>query len=193
MLNNSLPSTTSSPFISVNREAQLCFPHAWEQRKLGEVVERLDSLRIPITASERISGNTPYYGANGIQDYVAGYTHRGEFILIAEDGASDLDDYPTMCVSGTIWVNNHAHVIQGKPCMADNHYITWCLKRSDIKPILTGGTRAKLNAQALMGLNISIPSLAEQRQIGETFQHLDDLITLHQGEPSPLLTLIDTS
>ena len=35
--------------------------------------EILDSMRVPITASERKEGKYPYYGANGIQDYVDDY------------------------------------------------------------------------------------------------------------------------
>ena len=156
---------------------------AWEQRKLGEVADRYDNLRIPITASERVPGSTPYYGANGIQDYVEGFTHQGEFVLIAEDGASDLDNYPTMCINGTIWVNNHAHVIQGRKGLTDNHFVAWSIKRCDIKPMLTGGTRAKLNAEVLMGMGISTPNYAEQISIGSFFERLDSLITLHQREP----------
>lgn len=156
------------------------FTDPWEQRKLGEVADRYDNLRIPITASERVPGSTPYYGANGIQDYVEGFTHQGEFVLIAEDGASDLDNYPTMCINGIIWVNNHAHVIQGRKDITDNHFIAWSIKRCDIKPMLTGGTRAKLNAEVLMGMRISTPNHAEQISIGSFFEHLDSLITLHQ-------------
>ncbi|MGH2143920.1 restriction endonuclease subunit S, partial [Enterococcus faecalis] len=81
---------------------------------------RYDNLRVPITASKRISGNTPYYGANGIQDFVEGYTHDGEFILVAEDGANDLKDYPVQYVNGKVWVNNHAHVLQAKQSIANN-------------------------------------------------------------------------
>ncbi|RGL81311.1 restriction endonuclease subunit S [Eggerthella lenta] len=147
---------------------------------MGEVADRYDNLRIPITASERVPGSTPYYGANGIQDYVEGFTHQGEFVLIAEDGASDLDNYPTMCINGIIWVNNHAHVIQGRKDITDNHFIAWSIKRCDIKPMLTGGTRAKLNAEVLMGMRISTPNHAEQISIGSFFEHLDSLITLHQ-------------
>jgi len=165
------------------------FTDPWEQRKLGEVADRYDNLRIPITASERVPGSTPYYGANGIQDYVEGFTHQGEFVLIAEDGASDLDNYPTMCINGIIWVNNHAHVIQGRKGITDNHFIAWSIKRCDIKPMLTGGTRAKLNAEVLMGMRISTPNHAEQISIGSFFEHLDSLITLHQRKHDKLCTV----
>ena len=162
------------------------FTDPWEQRKLGEVADRYDNLRIPITASERVPGSTPYYGANGIQDYVEGFTHQGEFVLIAEDGASDLDNYPTMCINGTIWVNNHAHVIQGRRGLTDNHFVAWSIKRCDIKPMLTGGTRAKLNAEVLMGMGISTPNYAEQISIGSFFEQFDHLITLHQRKLNAL-------
>ena len=69
----------------------MIFPYkdiTWEQRKVFEIADRFDNLRVPVAANLRISGNTPYYGANGIQDYVEGYTHDGEYILVAEDGAS---------------------------------------------------------------------------------------------------------
>lgn len=39
---------------------------SWEQRKLGDIAERFDNLRIPVAANLRIAGTTPYYGANGI-------------------------------------------------------------------------------------------------------------------------------
>lgn len=85
-----------------------------------------------------------------------------------------------MCINGIIWVNNHAHVIQGRKDITDNHFIAWSIKRCDIKPMLTGGTRAKLNAEVLMGMRISTPNHAEQISIGSFFEHLDSLITLHQ-------------
>ncbi|WP_185946336.1 restriction endonuclease subunit S, partial [Enterococcus faecalis] len=99
------------------------FEGEWELCKLGDVANRYDNLRVPITASKRISGNTPYYGANGIQDFVEGYTHDGEFILVAEDGANDLKDYPVQYVNGKVWVNNHAHVLQAKQSIANNKFL----------------------------------------------------------------------
>ena len=44
-----------------------------EKILLEECCEILDSKRIPITASNRKAGSYPYYGANGIQDFVDDY------------------------------------------------------------------------------------------------------------------------
>ena len=130
----------------------------------------------------RVAGTTPYYGANGIQDYVDGYTHDGEFILVAEDGANDLKNYPGKCVKGRIWVNNHAHVLQGKYDCADNQFLAYAISQADIESLLVGGGRAKLNAETLMGIDLLLPNKAEQIRIGKYLAQLDNLITLHQRE-----------
>ncbi len=156
------------------------FTEDWEERRLQEVVDRYDNLRIPITASKRVAGNTPYYGANGIQGYVEGYTHDGEFILVAEDGANDLKNYPVQYVDGKVWVNNHAHVIQAKENLADNMFLMNAIRSINIEPFLVGGGRAKLNADVLMKLEVIIPLKSEQQKIGAFFKQLDDTIALHQ-------------
>ena len=165
------------------------FSDAWEQRKVREVADRYDNLRIPVAANLRIPGSTPYYGANGIQDYVDGYTHEGEFILVAEDGANDLKNYPVKCVKGRIWVNNHAHVLQGKNEIADNKFLAFAISQADIESLLVGGGRAKLNAETLMEIDLLLPEKQEQVSIGNYFSNLDNLITLHQRELEKLKNL----
>ena len=156
---------------------------SWEQRKVQDVADRFDNLRIPVAANLRVHGTTPYYGANGIQDYVEGFTHDGEFVLVAEDGANDLKNYPVKCVNGRIWVNNHAHVLQGKAGIADNSFLAFAISQSDIESLLVGGGRAKLNAETLMSIEFRLPCLQEQYRIGEYLTQLDNLITLHQRKP----------
>ena len=156
------------------------FDDAWEQRKVQDVADRFDNLRIPVAANLRVHGTTPYYGANGIQDYVEGFTHDGEFVLVAEDGANDLKNYPAKCVNGRIWVNNHAHVLQGKAGISDNSFLAFAISQSDIESLLVGGGRAKLNAETLMSIEFRLPCLQEQYRIGEYLTQLDHLITLHQ-------------
>ncbi|APR08815.1 restriction endonuclease subunit S [Lentilactobacillus parabuchneri] len=165
------------------------FADAWEQRKVSELADRYDNLRVPITASERVAGETPYYGANGIQDYVEGFTHNGEFVLVAEDGANDLQNYPVQYVDGKVWVNNHAHVLQAKEERVDNKFLTNALKHTNIEPYLVGGGRAKLNADVMMKINFKVPTLPEQVQIGKFFDNLDHLITLHQRKLEKLQEL----
>ena len=153
---------------------------SWEQRKLYDIADRFDNLRIPVAANLRIHGITPYYGANGIQDYVSGYTHDGEFVLVAEDGANDLKNYPVNYVKGRIWVNNHAHVLQGKAKLLDNKFLSYLINRADIESLLVGCGRAKLNAETMMNIVFLVPNYEEQIEIGNYLSKIDYLITLHQ-------------
>ena len=59
-----------------------------EYIKIKECCEILDSQRIPLTANIRNKGEYPYYGANGIQDYVDDYLFDDELVLLAEDGGN---------------------------------------------------------------------------------------------------------
>lgn len=143
-----------------------------------------DSQRVPVTASERPVGTTPYYGANGVQGFIDGYTHRGEYVLIAEDGANDISDYPVHYVNGKIWVNNHAHAIRGITGVSDTKYLSYAFKVIDYSAILVGGTRAKLNGSALRAITMPLPNLPEQWAIAEVLSgfdehlaNLDELIT----------------
>ncbi|USS89219.1 restriction endonuclease subunit S [Fructilactobacillus cliffordii] len=154
------------------------FSENWQRQKLNDVTINLDKLRVPITKNRRRAGDTPYYGANGIQDYVTGFTHKGKLILIAEDGASDLNDYPIQLVTGKIWVNNHAHILAPKEQIAHHSFIGNSLKNVDIKSYLTGAGRAKLNKGALEKIALTMPSFSEQEKIGTLFEKINQVITV---------------
>ena len=150
------------------------FTGEWVTEIIKDICDRYDHLRIPVAANFRIKGLTPYYGANGIQDYVDGYTHDGEFILLAEDGANNLVDYPIRYVSGKIWVNNHAHVLSAKEKKADTRFLAYVLKTIDFESNIVGSGRAKLNAETLMQLEVSIPpTIAEQSAIAAVLSGMD--------------------
>ncbi len=148
----------------------------WTENKFGECINVFDNLRKPISALERIAGNTPYYGANGIQSYIDGYTHDGEFVLIAEDGANDLINYPIQYVNGKIWVNNHAHVVSGHHEKIQNKFLKYRLKSLDFTKYLVGGGRAKLNAGAMKEISFSAPCLEEQTKIANFLSAIDQKI-----------------
>lgn len=154
----------------------------WEQSKLSEVTTCFDNLRVPVTASDRVPGKIPYYGANGIQDYVSGHIHSGEFVLIAEDGANDLNDYPIQYVNGAIWVNNHAHVIAGYKEKLENKFLSYSLKTVKMSTFIVGGGGSKLNLKALLEIPISMPNHDEQCCIEKFIENIDKNITLHQEE-----------
>lgn len=159
------------------------FEGDWVMKKINKIADRLNNLRIPIKANKRVAGNTPYYGANGIQDYVQGFTHDGEFVLVAEDGANDLKDYPIRYVKGKLWVNNHAHVLAAKKNITENRFLNYAIKSINIEPFLVGGGRAKLNSEVMMQMNVIISNnIKEQQKIGNYFHQIEEQISLHQTQ-----------
>ena len=157
------------------------FDDAWEQRKLDDVVEFLDTMRKPLEGAKRVAGPYPYYGASGIVDYVDGYIFDEELILLSEDGANITDrNYPVcFLASGKYWVNNHAHVLRTKKGN-ENNFICNSLERKDFKQYNSGMAMPKLNKEVCRGIPVSCPSFEEQKKIGDYFRNLDNLITLQQ-------------
>ena len=125
--------------------------------------EILDSMRVPITASDRIAGEYPYYGANGIQDHVSDYIFDDELVLLAEDGGNfGSKERPIAYrVSGKCWVNNHAHVLKPKVGL-DVDYLCYSLMFYDVDGMVNGATRQKLTQAAMRKMKIPLRSLEEQ-------------------------------
>ena len=157
------------------------FTDEWEQRKLDDVVEFLDTMRKPLEGAKRASGPYPYYGASGIVDYVDGYLFDEELVLLSEDGANITDrNYPVcFLASGKYWVNNHAHVLRTKK-ENENNFICNSLERKDYTQYNTGMAMPKLNKETCRKIPVLCPAFEEQQKIGDYFRSLDHLITLHQ-------------
>ena len=135
-----------------------------EWRPLDEVANIANNARKPVKSSLRISGNIPYYGANNIQDYVKGYTHDGEFVLIAEDGSASLENYSIQWAVGKFWANNHVHVVNGKEKL-NNRFLYHYLTNLNFIPFLAGKERAKLTKAKLQQIPIPIPPLSVQTEV----------------------------
>lgn len=157
------------------------FSDDWEQRKLEDVVDFLDTKRKPLKESDRINGPYPYYGASGIVDYINGYLFDEELILLSEDGANITDrNYPVcFLASGKYWVNNHAHVLKTK-IGNENNFVCNSLERKNYSQFNSGMAMPKLNQDVCRNIPILCPKFKEQKKIGDYFRNLDKLITLHQ-------------
>ncbi|SCN46713.1 Type I restriction-modification system, specificity subunit S [methanotrophic endosymbiont of Bathymodiolus azoricus (Menez Gwen)] len=112
--------------------------------------------RKPVKSSLRVSGEMPYHGANNIQDHVEGYTHNGEFVLIAEDGSASLENYSIQYATGKFWANNHVHVVRGND-RVNTRFLHHYLTTVNFIPFLSGGGRAKLTKGKMIEITIPIP------------------------------------
>ena len=161
----------------------------WHQYTIAEIAECLDRKRVPITSNERIRGIYPYYGANGIQDYVSGYIFDGEFVLLAEDGGhfNDFSVEPiAQYVSGRVWVNNHAHILRAK---CNTRFLYYSLVHKDIRNYINNPSRGKLNQEDMQSIVIDIPCDEEQRRIVEFMEHIDHHIEVNSNELTHLLNI----
>ncbi len=161
---------------------ELC-PDGVEWKTIEETCDILDSQRKPISKSKRKSGTFPYYGANGIQDWVDGYIFDGTYILMGEDGSViNKDNTPVLnWVSGKIWVNNHAHILKEGNNQVDLRFIYYILQTVDVSGIVRG-VPPKINQANLKGITIPLPPLSIQQQIVEILDTFTDSISNLQEE-----------
>lgn len=151
----------------------------------------LDSMRVPITASDRKEGEYPYYGANGIQDYVADYIFDDELVLLAEDGGNfESKERPIAYrVSGKCWVNNHAHVLKPKEGL-DVDYLCYSLMFYNVDGMVNGATRKKLTQAAMRKMQIPSRSMDEQKFIADELNRIIKIKEQRQQELQLLDNLI---
>ena len=153
---------------------ELC-PEGVECCPLEQCCNILDRKRKPVTKSAREAGDYPYYGANGIQDYVSDYIFDGTFILVGEDG-SVITDRGTPIVtwaSGKIWVNNHAHIIEESGDVL-LRYLYHYIQTIDVSPLIHGNI-PKLTGGDFKALQIPVPPLPVQREIVRILDNFTEL------------------
>ena len=166
----------------------ICRDDKMDMMYVEDCCEILDSMRVPIVASEREEGEYPYYGANGIQDYVANYIFDDELVLLAEDGGNfGSREIPIAYrVSGKCWVNNHAHVLKPKDEL-DVDYLCYSLMFYKVDGMVNGATRQKLTQAAMRKMQIPSRSMDEQKQIVDELNHIMKIKKQRQKE----LVLLD--
>ena len=164
---------------------------SFELRKLEDVCDILDHMRIPITSRDRKEGPYPYYGANGIQDYIDDFIFDDELVLLAEDGGNFGSKEKPIAyrISGKTWVNNHAHVLKPKNII-DVDYLCYSLMYYDVSGLLNGATRQKLTQSEMRKINIRYRSLEKQRQMVFKIKLISNIISSREHQLSNLNLLV---
>ena len=151
--------------------------------KLSEVTDNFDYKRIPLSAAERSKIDAeskiyPYYGAQGIIDYVDNYLFDGEYLLVAEDGENlkSLKNNIATWAKGKFWVNNHAHIL-GEKKNFSLKYIYYLLNILNISNWITGSAQPKLNQENLGQINFDIlENYDEQCKVANLLSTIDEKI-----------------
>ncbi|GAA5139761.1 restriction endonuclease subunit S [Alloalcanivorax gelatiniphagus] len=146
-------------------------PEGWQVTTFGEVSTCMDKHRIPLSKiqREKKKGSIPYFGATSIMDYVDEYIFDGVYLLIGEDGSVLKESGApfTQYVWGKMWVNNHAHVIQGVSPVSTEQLLLF-IKNKNIAPYVTGAVQLKLNQKNMN----SIPFIRAGRGVCEAFDEI---------------------
>lgn len=152
--------------IVENYKPSIPISSSWEVIPLLNLCENLDSKRIPITSSDRETGDVPYYGASGIVDYVKDYIFDEPLLLISEDGANLLARSTPIAfsISGKTWVNNHAHVLKFNNIYTQR-FVEFYINQVDISQYITGAAQPKLSQANLNKICIPCPNIEVQEEI----------------------------
>lgn len=172
------------------------FTDDWEQRKLGEITERvqgndgrMDLPTLTISAANGWMDQKERFSGNIAGKEQKNYTllHKGE--LSYNHGNSKLAKYGAVFSLETYEealvprVYHSFKVINGSPKFIEYYFATKIPDR-ELAKLVSSGARMdgllNINFNEFMGINLTVPNKSEQEKISNYFSNLDRLITLHQ-------------
>jgi len=139
-------------------------------KELGDVFKEVKTGK-DVVATERKKGEYPFYGANGIIDYVDSYIFDGKFLLTARTGSLG-----SLHISnGKFWCSGDVHRMEFENDTLLS-YTYYYLQTIDFQKFRTGSAHPKLSGSSLKSIKIPIPSLERQKEIVEYCEYNDILI-----------------
>ena len=177
------------------------FTDPWEQRKLGNCGTTYGGLSGK-TKEDFGHGNARFVPYTNVFDNPLTDTKRLETVEIdsSQNKVAYGDTFFTVSSEtpdevgmSSVWLSDQDDVYLNSFCFGyrqdstfDPHYLAYMLRSSSIRSDLTllaqGISRFNISKNKVMELSVPVPSVAEQKQIGQYFARLDSLITLHQRE-----------
>ena len=184
------------------------FTDPWEQRKLGNCGTTYGGLTGK-TKEDFGHGNAKFVPYTNVFDNPLTDTKRLEAVEI--DSSQNQVAYgdvfftvssetPDEVGMSSVWLSDQEDVYLNSFCFGyrqdstfDPHYLAYMLRSSSVRSNLTllaqGISRFNISKNKVMELSIPVPSAVEQKQLGQYFTKLDDLITLHQRKYDKLCTV----
>lgn len=148
------------------------FTDNWEQRKLSQVVDSIDTGKSKYDILEQ--GEYEILGSTGQIGYDNAYDYDGDFLLTARVGANAGTLYRH---SGKVKITDNTVFLQGNQI----DFIFYLLDKFDLKRLSFGSGQPLIKASELKNLELQMPTSKEEKdKIANYFLSLDHLITLHQ-------------
>ena len=172
------------------------FTDDWEQRKLGEIAERVQGndgrMNLPILTISAANGwmsQEDRFSGNIAGKEQGNYTllHKGE--LSYNHGNSKLAKYGTVFSleaykEALVPRVYHSFKTTGGNSNFIEYYFATKLLDKELAKLISSGARMdgllNIGFKEFMGINLKLPLYSEQVKIAEYLRNLDHLITLHQ-------------
>ena len=139
-------------------------------KELGHVFKEVKTGK-DVVATDRKKGEYPFYGANGITDYVDSYIFDGKYLLTARTGSLG-----SLHISnGKFWCSGDVHRMEFENDTLLS-YTYYYLQTIDFQKFRTGSAHPKLSGSSLKSIKIHIPSIERQKEIVEYCEYNDTLI-----------------
>ena len=181
---------------------------SWEQRKLGEVGETYTGLSGK-SKDDFGHGSGKFITYMNVFSNPVASSNMTEAIEI-DDSQNKVQfgdvlfttssETPDEVGMSSVWLENAENTYLNSFCFGyrptteyNPYYLAYMLRSSSMRKKITflaqGISRYNISKNKMMDIEMPIPSIDEQKQIGEYFRNLDNLITLHQRELEKLKNL----
>ena len=175
------------------------FTDTWEQRKLGEVGETYTGLSGK-SKDDFGHGSGKFITYMNVFSNPVASSNMTEAIEI-DDSQNKVQfgdvlfttssETPDEVGMSSVWLENAENTYLNSFCFGyrptteyNPYYLAYMLRSSSMRKKITflaqGISRYNISKNKMMDIEMPIPSIDEQKQIGEYFRNLDNLITLHQ-------------
>ena len=183
------------------------FTDAWEQRKLGDVG----------TTYTGLSGKAKEDFGHGNGKFITYMNVFSNSIASSEmTEPVEIDDRQNKVISGdvlfttssetpeevgmsSVWLEKSENTYLNSFCFGyrpsivfEPYYLAYMFRSSSVRKKITflaqGISRYNISKNKMMNIEIFVPTMSEQQQVGEYFRKLDHLITLHQRKSFDILT-----
>ena len=184
------------------------FTDAWEQRKLGEVGTTYTGLSGK-TKEDFGHGNGQFVTYMNVFSNPVGLPDMTEAVELDDSQNKVLfgdvlfttsSETPEEVGMSSVWLENAENTYLNSFCFGyrptvefSPYYLAYMLRSSSMRKKITflaqGISRYNISKNKMMDIEIPIPNIEEQKQIGAYFHDLDHLITLHQRKLDKLVVL----
>ena len=132
------------------------------------------------------NGEYPVFGGNGLRGYTASYNHEGLYVLIGRQGA--------LCgnvrsVNGKTYITEHAIAAAGNE-KSNTSFLHYLFLKMNLGQYSDQSAQPGLAVNKLLKLEVSLPTISEQKKIAKLLSLLDERITTQNKIIDKLQSLI---